>query len=403
VFPIADRVARQIGEHVAALAGQGGEFASVRPLVPGDSARRINWAVSSRRDELHVNDYWAERALDLVIAVDTFSDVGPAGRRSLDVAVRGAAATAGGYLRHHDRVGVVVLGGVLRWIPPDASARQFYRIVDYVLDMPGWESVVDPDIDRVPRQALPAGALVVVFTPLLDPRAEQVIRDLRQRGFPVVVVDVLTCEPPAGDSEVSRLALRLWRLDRVALRQSFAALDVPVFALGRHPARGSGSRTVAPHTSARDAAMIRRPTRADLPGLAAGTVMIGWTTIPLGQIALTVVGLLAVVAAAASGVRWPATVAAVVAVATEAIDDRGLLVAGLLIAAYLVLVDGPTRWAGLVPLAAAALLASAVVAAALMVPVQPSVWWVLAAAAAAPLALALATTGPPPKRERGDE
>jgi hypothetical protein len=37
----------------------------------------------------------------------------------------------------------------------------------------------------------------VVFTPLLDERALGVLTDLRQRGFPVIVVDVLRHEPPA--------------------------------------------------------------------------------------------------------------------------------------------------------------------------------------------------------------
>ena len=231
LLPAGDRLARQIGEHVAAAVGHGGEFATVRPLQPGDPARHINWAVSSRRQALHVNARFAERALDVVVAVDTFSDVGPPGARTLDVAVRGAAATVAGYLRHHDRVGVVVLGGMLRWVGPDSADRQFYRIMESILDMPRWESVVDPEIDRIPRQALPAGALVVMFSPLLDERAVRAITDLRQRGFPVIVCDVLTCEPPQRrprNGDGADLALRLWRLDRIALRHELAGLGVPV-------------------------------------------------------------------------------------------------------------------------------------------------------------------------------
>lgn len=227
LVPSAERLARLIGDHVATITGHGGEFAMVRPLQPGDSARHINWAQSLRRQELHVNQRWAEHAVDVVVAVDTFSDVGPPGRRTLDVAVRGATATVAGYLRHHNRVGVVVLGGMLRWIGPDSSGRQFYRIVEYILDMPRWDSAVDPDIDRIPRQALPPGALVVVFSPLLDKRALHVVADLRKRGFPVVIVDVLTCEPPVDSDESSRLALRLWRLDRVALRHGLTGLGIP--------------------------------------------------------------------------------------------------------------------------------------------------------------------------------
>lgn len=227
LLPAADRLARQIGDHVATIAGHGGEFAAVRPLRPGDSARHINWPVSSRRQQLHVNHHFAEHALDVVVVVDTYSDVGPPGRRTLDVAVRGATATAAGYLRRHDRVGVVVLGGMLRWLGPDSSGRQFYRIVEYILDMRRWDSVVDPDIDRIPRQALPPGALVAMFSPLLDERAVPVVADLRRRGFAVIVVDVLTCEPPVP---ADGLAVRLWRLDRVALHHELAELGVPVLS-----------------------------------------------------------------------------------------------------------------------------------------------------------------------------
>lgn len=57
------------------------------------------------------------------------------------------------------------------------------------------------------------------------------IRDLRQRRFPLIVVDVLRHEPPAARGPaVSGLALRLWRLDRAAQRLSIADLGVPVLA-----------------------------------------------------------------------------------------------------------------------------------------------------------------------------
>ena len=91
-----------------------------------------------------------------------------------------------------------------------------------------YDSFVTPDIGRIPRTALPPGTLVVVFSPLLDPRGFGAISDLRQRGFPLIVVDTLRDEPPVGSRPDARLALRLWRLDRDALRASLAGLGVPV-------------------------------------------------------------------------------------------------------------------------------------------------------------------------------
>ncbi len=91
-----------------------------------------------------------------------------------------------------------------------------------------FDSFVTPDVGRIPRTALPPGTLVVVFSPLLDPRGFGAITDLRQRGFPLIVVDTLRDEPRPAHRAAARLALRLWRLDRTATRSGLRSLGVPV-------------------------------------------------------------------------------------------------------------------------------------------------------------------------------
>ena len=218
---------RRIGEHTGRAVGDGVEFAGIRPYLPGDQLRDINRAVSIRHGQLHVNQRAASRAADLVVMIDAFAGSGPVAQHALDVAVHGAAALATAYLRVSDRVGLVVLGGLLRWLGPAASDRQFHRIAEMMLAA-RYDSFVTPDIGRIPRTALPPGTLVVVFSPLLDPRGFGAITDLRQRGFPLIVVDTLRDEPPAGTRPVAALALRLWRLDRSATRSALRALGVPM-------------------------------------------------------------------------------------------------------------------------------------------------------------------------------
>jgi uncharacterized protein (DUF58 family) len=217
----------RIGDHAATAPGAGIEFAGIRGYLPGDRLRDLNWRVTSRTGRLHVNERAALRAADLVIMVDAFSEVGPPGDTSLDLAVRGAAGLADAYLHTGDRVGIVALGGVLRWLGPAPGYRQFFRIVEMVFGI-RFASEVVPDLGRVPRTALPPRALVVLFSPLLDARTLRVIADLRQRGVSLVVVDVLRHEPPAqAGAPTSALAVRLWRLDRRAMRSS---LGVPVLS-----------------------------------------------------------------------------------------------------------------------------------------------------------------------------
>jgi uncharacterized protein (DUF58 family) len=219
---------RRIGEHTAAVPGAGIEFFGIRGYQPGDRLRDLNWAVTSRLAQPHVNQRAALRAADLVSMIDAFSDVGPPGGTTLDAAVRGAAGLATAYLRSGDRVGMVVLGGVLKWLAPAPGNRQFFRIVEMAFGV-RFPSEATPDLDRVPRTALPPRALVVLFSPLLDRRALNAVTDLRQRGVSLVIVDVLTREPPADPRlPMSQLAVRLWRLDRSALRASLTGLGVPV-------------------------------------------------------------------------------------------------------------------------------------------------------------------------------
>ena len=116
---------------------------------------------------------------------------------------------------------------MLRWLGPAPGERQFYRIAETILDL-RYDSEVMPDLGRIPRTALPPGTLVVVFSPLLDPRGFGALADLRQRGFPLIVVDTLRDEPPAGPRPDPQLALRVWRLERAATRAALQALGIPV-------------------------------------------------------------------------------------------------------------------------------------------------------------------------------
>jgi uncharacterized protein (DUF58 family) len=218
----------RIGDHVDRRPGEGVEFAGVRPFTPGDRLRRINWPVTSRRGALHVNQFASERATEIVAFVDAFTDAGPAGESALDRAVRGAAGLARAYTQAGDRVGVITMYGPLRWIAPGGGHRQFFRVAESVLAARDALSFLPSDVSRVPRAALPPGALVVFFSPLLDDRAIAAAMDLRARGYALIVVDVLATEPRPVRTGTGELALRLWRLERQALRYHLESVGIPV-------------------------------------------------------------------------------------------------------------------------------------------------------------------------------
>ena len=221
----------RFGEHPSRSVGTGVEFAGVRPYADGDRRRDIDWRTSARQQQLFVRQYAAERSFALVVVLDVGVDAGEEGRSTLDLTVRAATGLAQTYLAAHDRVGVVTLGGSLRWLVPAGGVRQLHRVAESVMEVRLDDSMVGGGIDRVPPAALPAGAFVCVVSPLLDGRALEAVRDLRARGFRVVVVDVLTSEPEVPRrSQLSALALRVWRMERASVRSELAGLGVPLIA-----------------------------------------------------------------------------------------------------------------------------------------------------------------------------
>lgn len=223
------RLQAYAGNYVSRASGEGIEFAEVRRFTPGDRIRRINWRVSSRRGDLFVNVAHHERSADVVVLIDTFERIGAPGRSSLDLAVRAAAALARRYLAHRDRVGLVTFGGMVHWLAAAGGARQLDRIVDYLLRVEATASYAWKDVDTLPAKTLPPRSLVVALTPLVDARVLFAIRDLRGRGFPVVVVDTLAEEEvPPGASPEDRVAHRVWRLHREAVRTELASHGVAV-------------------------------------------------------------------------------------------------------------------------------------------------------------------------------
>ena len=92
-------------------------------------------------------------------------------------------------------------------------------------------------VSRLPNAAVPPGALIIVVSPLLSLRLVEALRELRERGFATIVLDVLCAEPQvrsgligSRDRAMDRLARRIWRMEQDAIRFSLRELGIPVAA-----------------------------------------------------------------------------------------------------------------------------------------------------------------------------
>lgn len=243
VFPAPESVAEGLrpentrvyaGAYPSRITGEGLEFADIRAFAPGDKVSRVNWSALARTGELYVNDFVTERNTDVVLLLDVFADPGVPGSSLLDFETRAAATLAEHYVREKNRVGLVEFGHHLRYLPPAAGRRAWYRMLATLADTRSASSYIAQEISFVPPRVLPPQALVIALTGLVSDRFTGALVDLSSRGFDVAVIRISPVALLAGDrgapdaSVTLSLASRLWRLREQARASSLVDAGLPV-------------------------------------------------------------------------------------------------------------------------------------------------------------------------------
>jgi uncharacterized protein (DUF58 family) len=135
------RTGRQVadvlaGEYVSVFKGGGIEFEEVRPYVPGDDIRSIDWNVTARTGEPFVKRYVEERQLTLMLVADVSAsqEFGSAGRSKREATAELCALLAFSAIRNDDKVGLALFhGDIETFIPPRKGQKHALRVVREVL------------------------------------------------------------------------------------------------------------------------------------------------------------------------------------------------------------------------------------------------------------------------------
>ena len=134
------------GAYSSVFKGRGMEFEEVRPYVPGDDVRTIDWNVTARVGEPFVKRYVEERELTVLLLCDISAslDFGSAHRSKREAAVELAALLAFSAIANQDKVGLLLFHGQAEaYIPPRKGGKHALRVVREVLargrdeDVPG--------------------------------------------------------------------------------------------------------------------------------------------------------------------------------------------------------------------------------------------------------------------------
>ena len=130
------RVSRQtdsqfLGEYRTSLRGKGIEYSDVRPYLPGDEIRRIDWNVTARTGYPYVKQFKEEREHTILLLVDVSASMKFAGKNKICSLAAGAIAFAA--MRNHDNVGLILFGDTVHKIlPPKNKKGYVWRIIQTV-------------------------------------------------------------------------------------------------------------------------------------------------------------------------------------------------------------------------------------------------------------------------------
>lgn len=135
------RTGRQVsdvlaGAYLSVFKGVGMEFDEVRPYVPGDDIRNIDWNVTARTGAPYVKRFVEERELTVLLVVDISPslDFGSGERSKREAATELSALLGFSAIENDDNIGLLLFQqGVDEYIPPRKGQKHALRIVREVL------------------------------------------------------------------------------------------------------------------------------------------------------------------------------------------------------------------------------------------------------------------------------
>lgn len=127
---------RLSGDYHSVFKGHGIEFDEVRPYVPGDDIRTIDWNVTARTGHPHIKRFSEERELTIIFLIDVSGShvFGSGTRPKSELAAEIACLLALTALRNQDKIGMILFSDrIVKSIPPRKGRTAVMRLVREIL------------------------------------------------------------------------------------------------------------------------------------------------------------------------------------------------------------------------------------------------------------------------------
>ena len=125
-----------LGEYHAVFRGRGIEFDELRPYLPGDDVRSIDWKALARTGDPMIRRYREDRDLTVLFVVDVSASqrAGSRQQTKADLAAEICAVLALAAIRNKDRVGLLLFASKPeRYVRPSGGATHVLRVVREML------------------------------------------------------------------------------------------------------------------------------------------------------------------------------------------------------------------------------------------------------------------------------
>ncbi len=199
------------GEYHSVFRGRGMEFDEVRPYMPGDEVRTIDWNVTARMAQPYVKKFVEERELTVMLMVDASgsSDFASQGRFKRELAAELAAVLSFSATTNRDKVGLMIFTDKIEmYVPPRQGRRHVLRLIHELLafEPQGTGTDLKLALDSM-NQILKRRSVIFMVSDLIDdPDRYKQSLFITNRKHDVIAVDLH--DPLQADiADVGMLAL----------------------------------------------------------------------------------------------------------------------------------------------------------------------------------------------------
>ncbi len=188
------------GEYHSVFKGSGVAFDEVRPYIPGDDVRSIDWNVTARMGEPYLKRYVEERERTVIIAIDASASLrfGTGLQTKREVAAELAAVVAFSAIANGDKAGLVQFtGGIEQYIPPRKGTGHVLRLIREALffEPKGKGTGLSEGLAHLNRVARKR-AIVFLFSDFLDAGHERALQRTARRHE---LIAVRVTDPREGE------------------------------------------------------------------------------------------------------------------------------------------------------------------------------------------------------------